>query len=602
MLSSVRIVGTRAARVRGVVLVAALGGLLPWGARLLADDGGKTGVKRALQAGDVEQLDQALATLSQGGASEMRFVLDVLEKMPASQDSFYWSLVGAAAGFKSRPAMDELGKFVVARKSQPIARDLLYGLAKSSSPYVVKPFRPLLFDAPEDVRLLVAKKISKVRSHDAVDALLELLKVEEKDRREKLSPLGWIAVEGLTAITKQNFGPNSINWEGWWKKNEKSPLPTGAEEDSRASGTAVDFLKMGPDRERREAFIGVEKAPLKSVVVLDGEFTKKRKANYNNDRMQGVLSDMGVPHEVVRREDFKSFDLKDTGVLLINCTQFYEHCICPDCKPGGGVNNRLRQCTGCNKHIQFSAMLSGEDVKKIATFVQNGGYLFCEDWTVKEVVERAFPKYVAAGPKLAADTVDVVPVRGQSTHPYLRGIFEPKFVEGPPPGVEAAVAAADDEKEHEGTTIVVKPPAAAEGQVGDESPGPIQVKHQWKIDNESFSIKILDKARVTTFLTSGKLQKEGEGAVAVAFRPGSSVPIGQKGAPRGTPGVVTVVLSHFGKQASFDDELSIQNLLLNVLIDANSARAERSSGGRGAAEKKGAEKKAPEPAAGGASK
>jgi hypothetical protein len=35
--------------------------------------------------------------------------------------------------------------------------------------------------------------------------------------------------------------------------------------------------------------------------------------------MQGVLLNMGVPHEVVRREDFKGFDLKDTGVLLINC-------------------------------------------------------------------------------------------------------------------------------------------------------------------------------------------------------------------------------------------------------------------------------------------
>jgi hypothetical protein len=143
--------------------------------------------------------------------------------MPASQDSFYWSLVGAAAGFKSRPAMDELGKFVVARKSQPIARDLLYGLAKSSSPYVVKPFRPLLFDAPEEVRLLVAKKISKVRSHDAVDALLELLKGEEKDRREKLSPLGWIAVEGLTAITKQNFGPELHQLGRLVEENDKNP-------------------------------------------------------------------------------------------------------------------------------------------------------------------------------------------------------------------------------------------------------------------------------------------------------------------------------------------------------------------------------------------
>jgi hypothetical protein len=35
------------------------------------------------------------------------------------------------------------------------------------------------------------------------------------------------------------------------------------------------------------------------------------------------------------------------------------------------------------------------------------------------------------------------------------------------------------------------------------------------------------------------------------------------------------VLSHFGNQGSAEDELSIQNLLLNFLIDANTAREER---------------------------
>jgi hypothetical protein len=35
------------------------------------------------------------------------------------------------------------------------------------------------------------------------------------------------------------------------------------------------------------------------------------------------------------------------------------------------------------------------------------------------------------------------------------------------------------------------------------------------------------------------------------------------------------VLSHFGKQHSDEDEFSLQNLLLNFLIDSNTARLQR---------------------------
>jgi hypothetical protein len=110
---------------------------------------------------------------------------------------------------------------------------------------------------------------------------------------------------------------------------------------------------------------------------------------------------------------------------------------------------------------------------------------------------------------------------------------------------------------------------------------PVRVKHTWAIDDESFALKPLDASKVVRLLASGKLQKkaEGNGLVALAFRPGagSAAPSPGQPAPRGVPGVVVLVLSHFGKQDSRQDEYTIQNLLLNVLIDANQARLKRAA-------------------------
>jgi hypothetical protein len=568
------------------------------------------GPLRELQIGlrsrDTDKVDQAVGQLAQaGGRKGMKTVLSAMEKLPGGEDGLHWSLVSGAISFVDRPALEELGSFIKEHRSKPVARDLLYGLAKNGSIHAVHAARPVLFDAPAEIRLLAATKISRIRSHEAVAALIELMKDEEKQKTEKPSDLMWMAVEGLTKITGQNFGPNSVNWEGWYGKHKDQPL-TGPQEGG-ASGTAVDFLKLSPDKPRREAFVGVEKAPLKSVVVLTAKYEKPRKWDYNNAKggtLEHTLESLQIPHTVVSREDFPKYDLAGCGALLINCAQYLQHCVCEKCVPSGERNNRLVKCSNCNVHKQFEARLSGADLKKITDFVQRGGYLVCEDWTIKEIIEKTFPKYIGTpksklrtggatsseGPKdFALDRdgkVDVMPARGMGTHPYLRGIFEPKFIEA---GGDLAAAAAAAE---EGKTVVVK--SKAESPDGPEPEAkPLSVKHTWQIDDESWPIRILDKDKVVTLLISGKLRHVtgGDDAVAVAFRPNSQHRPGEK-APRTGPGAVLAVLSHFGKQGSQEDELAIQNLLLNFLIDANTAREGRLPAAARAAEKKEAEKKA----------
>ena len=561
--------------------------------------------KVAVNSRDVKAVDQtALSIVQLGGAKAMRGMLNVLEKIPASEDALYWSVLQGVVSFVDPPALEDLGKFILDQKSKPLAKDLLYALAGNTSPCVASALKPVGLKGPETLKILAVTKLSKTCTHGSVDALLEILKQEDKASPGKPSQLALMAAEGLSSITGQDFGPSPINWEGWWEKNRKKSLKAASEDKSAAprTGTAVDFVRVTPDLVRRKAFFGLEKAPLKSVVVLTAIYTKKLKRDLNNDHMEKVLTNMKIPHEVVRREDFLKYDLSKAGALLVNCAQFHRFCICPNCKPGGNKNERLYRCTGCNVHEEFTAELTEDEVKKIKNFVNSGGFLFCEDWIVTELVKKAFPGFIDTsvklrepdaklgedkGVKLLQDPVDVVPVRGMGTHPYLKGIFEPKVVE---PIIVAVEDPDPDSKEGKsGPTVVAKPEPKPEesAQIGIEA---VKVKHTWTIDDESYAVKVVDKNRVVPLLTSGDLQKitDGNSLVALAFRPGGAagnIPPGQK-APRGAPGVVAVVLSHFGKQESSSDEHSIQNLLLNFLIDANTAREGRAEQYKRISEKK----------------
>ena len=81
------------------------------------------------------------------------------------------------------------------------------------------------------------------------------------------------------------------------------------------------------------------------------------------------------------------------------------------------------------------------------------------------------------------------------------------------------------------------------------------IRHHWKIDNESPSIEVRSK-RVEVLVTSPKLKKLcGDGAVAVTF------PVKK--------GRVFHVLSHFGRQSSSHNEATIENMLVNFLIEVN---------------------------------
>ena len=125
-----------------------------------------------------------------------------------------------------------------------------------------------------------------------------------------------------------------------------------------------------------------------------------------------------------------------------------------------------------------------------------------------------------------------VPVRGAGDHPLLRGVFD---------------------RQGDGATQTRV--AAFEGR--------------WAVDGDSPLIRVLDPERVDVLLTSPDLAQDhpAGAAVAVAFSPSRG--------PQAGPGLVLHVLSHFGKQGSAADEDSLQNLLVNFLLEAQARFARR---------------------------
>ncbi|HTF57232.1 MAG TPA: hypothetical protein VK661_08365 [Planctomycetota bacterium] len=197
---------------------------------------------------------------------------------------------------------------------------------------------------------------------------------------------------------------------------------------------------------------------------------------------------------------------------------------------------------------------------KIRRYVDGGGYLFTEDWALREILSVKFKEFVDVGNFLTQMEVNIYPKPGAGSHPYLRNIFtrpKPRVVQ------------------QQGGTV-------SEGSDADFE----RISHTWQIDRDSPTIKITNPSRVTTLIYSKDLgaASKGSDAVAVTFAVnaksggvgggGGGDPVAT-GAPieqdrtKMSGGRVLHVMSHFSHQKSQTDEYTIQNLLLNFLIEAS---------------------------------
>ena len=172
------------------------------------------------------------------------------------------------------------------------------------------------------------------------------------------------------------------------------------------------------------------------------------------DHIEDVLRVAGTPHTMVSPEQVDNVTFRPDQVVFVNC-------------PG---------------------KVSPTALRKLESFVSNGGFLFTTDWCLKHVLEPAFPGFVRYNQKATRD--EVVRVEMMDTEdPFLRSLLGPS----------------DDP--------------------------------QWWLEGSSYPIEILDKEKVHVLVSSKEIaMKYGESPVFVTFE------VGQ--------GKVYHMISHFYLQRS----------------------------------------------------
>jgi len=496
-------------------------------------------VKAAVRSQKLPALDRAIGSLRQiGGPKAAGALLGWAKRMPPGQEQLYWRFVNGAASFRDAPALAKVQKTIVRGKS--LGRDLLYALQNNRSQSVPETvLGPVLKKAPLDLALMAADQLAAIEAVEAVDALIAGLRKRReatlKDRIDK----------ALQHLTGADCG-DADGWKQWWATARAQGVQ-GRKRRGRSTGTVVDTLD-DPFDEIKE--LGRMDPSWIWVMTTD---CKRKPVACNFDDMGALLQRMEIPFTPVTKQQFEKGEvtLDKVRVILLTCTQIHDHCVCPSCKSGTAAGNRMVRCvcTSC-PGPNVNHKLSGDAVKKLKAWVERGGYFFSEDWGIQDFLQPAWPKIVRSGKMLAKRSVRVVPGRGQTTHPLLKGVFL---------NPEAA-------KRSEGKSTVTRE---------EDGEGLAKIERFWQIDDESPWIQIVAKTQVAVLMRSNDLSKDAgpEGnAVAITFLSGGAR--GEAAARTGAlerirGGRVLHVLSHFGKQQSNEDEFALQNLLLNFLIEAS---------------------------------
>lgn len=505
-------------------------------------------LKDAISRGNVKDTETAVRGFvmnnTRQAAKALGQVLQRLERQ-TENEAIYWTLVKGMASFTNAESLEEVGEFIADNAKKEFGRDVMFMVQNNYSAACIYLCFKVLEKGTDEVKVMAIDHLGVLGNPEAVPKLISALEKEGKRNSEVKRRI----IKALHAITGQDYGDSVSNWRGWWDKNkgQKWEGPKGLREGAGGQTTQLD-------EPRKNEIKRVKEIPPEKIVVIRGGphdpgETKRnggKELDHNFDHIEKTLTALGIPHIVITKEEFeKGFDLKDRLMVLINCTQWREHCVCEFCGAGKFQGFRLHRCV-CSKkpevHIPKEYKFSDAAVKRIKEFVDRGGYLFTEDWVLGEVLQRAWPELLKEGEYMQEDKfVGVLPAKGNTSHPYMRRVFG-RFKK---PMGSAGTGLAEDFDD---------------------------IKHRWKIDKESPKISILDEKKVTVLMVSKDLGINN--TVALTFKSGGRKEnyIGTGKAAdvtRYTGGRVLHVLSHFGKQQSRKDEYTLQNLLLNFFIECN---------------------------------
>lgn len=202
----------------------------------------------------------------------------------------------------------------------------------------------------------------------------------------------------------------------------------GDEAMQRANRAASTVVKQRMADERPADAKLLEAVEAADIVVVRGEY----------DRVESVLRSLGLKHTVVNPEKVASLELNARQLLIVDC---------PGNIPRAGI-------------------------ERIRKFVNAGGYLYTTDWALTNVVQKAFPGFIAYNGHPTTNDVVEVEVK-QTEHNLLKHLTLSK----------------DNPK--------------------------------WWLESSSYPIEVLDPEKVEVLITSPEMRRKyGQAPIAVHFRYG----------------------------------------------------------------------------------
>jgi len=292
-------------------------------------------LRQAVAANNVEAVKKAVIPIvNAGGKQAVDIVLDVLDKVPKSQDEIYWMLVNAITTVTDPQALSALADYMCERKDST-ARDLLFGLQTNRVIEVVKLLGRVLEKCPGDMQKMAIEQLVNIEKDECVEALIAGLD-SVRDKAIK----GFI-IEALRILTGADCGESVSDWKQYWQTTKNEGLPKG-EETSGGGGSG--YTTGAVSRYGKEKRLGMEAMPPVAALVITAHCANASAARIVYDNLESVLSQMGVKNTVVDRYDFEDskYEIpKDTIAIFINCTQIHPHCVCPKCHPGTTKSNRM---------------------------------------------------------------------------------------------------------------------------------------------------------------------------------------------------------------------------------------------------------------------
>src|SRR5262245_60138764 len=142
-------------------------------------------------------------------------------------------------------------------------------------------------------------------------------------------------------------------------------LPTTAFADQASEKAAAELLRKRMQTERPQDLAILDSVKGKSIIVVRGSM----------DHIEEVLKAANIRHTVIEPADVAGYDFNADMVVMVDC---------PGHMPQKGI-------------------------ERIGRFVRAGGLLYTTDWSLLNLVQKAFPGTIVHNGRSTAD--EVVPVQ-----------------------------------------------------------------------------------------------------------------------------------------------------------------------------------------------